>query len=379
MKKWILFSLILMNLSQVGAAPAVTGDLRRVETKSMGPLELRTLLKDFNVIWGFDFLPEGDIIFTERTGGLYIYLPKAQKFEAIRGVPKVAARGQGGLLDVRVHPQFKENKMIVFSYSEPIGTLQTTAVATAKLQGTELKDVKRIFLGYEPSSGTKHFGSRIEFDGPDRIFLTMGDRDNRSRVQDLKYHNGKVMRIQLDGGLPPDNPFRDKPEARPEIWSYGHRNPQGLVRDEKTGELWLAEMGPRGGDELNLIEKGKNYGWPVITYGREYWGPKIGIGESQKGMEQPVRYWTPSISPSGLGLYTGTALKKWTGDLFLANLSSQQLLRLKIKDRQVIEDEALLKDLGWRFRQVRGGPDGLLYFSTDEGKLGRLQPLHSTQ
>ncbi len=205
--------------------------------------------------------------------------------------------------------------------------------------------------------------------------MTVGDRNKRHQAQDLGFHMGKVIRLNIDGTIPDDNPFVNKPGAKPEIWSFGHRNPQGLVRDMRNNDIWLVEMGPRGGDELNLIQRGKNYGWPVVTYGREYFGPKIGEGVSKPGMEQPVEYWVPSISPSGAQFYWADAFPKWKMNLFMGTLSGTHLRRLVIQDRRVVHQEALLGDLGLRFRNVRTGPQGYLYFSTDDGKLARLVPV----
>lgn len=325
------------------------------------------------IIWGFDFLKDGHIIFTERGGEIKVFDPKTKKISQIQGVPKVWANGQGGLLDIRVHPKNKDQ--IFFTYSEPVGKKATTAVAFATLKGDHLTQFKKIFSAHEPTDEEIHFGSRIEFDGEGHLFVTIGERNQRKQVQDLKYHMGKVLRLNEDGTPVKGNPFFGRSDALPEIWSYGHRNPQGLVRNPMTGDLWLAEMGPRGGDEVNLIKAGANYGWPVVTYGREYYGPKIGEGASKAGMTDPVAYWVPSISPSAIAFYNGEAFPKWKGNLFLANLSGMHLRRLVLNGQKIVGQEELLRDQNLRFRNVRPGPDGFLYFSTDNGKLGRLKPL----
>lgn len=330
------------------------------------------ILRQDDVIWGFDFLPDGRIIFTERKGMMKIFEPKRKGVFEVKGVPAVWSKGQGGLLDVRVHP--KNGKKIFFTYSEPIGKKATTALGSADLEGNELKNVKKLFSALEPNSNEIHFGSRIEFDDEGHVFITVGDRNDRPKVQDLKYHNGKVIRLNEDGSVPQDNPFVKTKDARPEIWALGIRSPQGLVRHPVTKELWEVEMGPRGGDEVNIIKPGKNYGWPVITYGREYWGPKIGVGEKKEGMEQPIVYWTPSISPSGATFYTGSVFPKWKNNLFLGTLSGQHLRRLTVEGDKITGQEEMLKDLGMRIRNVRTGPDGFLYLSTDEGQLARLNP-----
>lgn len=329
-----------------------------------------------DVVWGFDFLPDGRIVFTELGGRLGILDPKTGQVQAVSGAPEVVRQGQGGLLDVRVHPEFASNRELYLTYSEALGDgKMTTALGRGRLDGTALKDYRKLFSAFEPSGERIHFGSRVEFDGAGHLFMSMGERNDRDKAQNLSYHNGKILRFNLDGSVPADNPFAKTPNAKPEIWSYGHRNPQGLARHPTTGELWSAEYGPRGGDEINLIRPAANYGWPVITYGREYYGPKIGEGTEKPGMEQPVVYWVPSISPSGIAFYTGDRFPQWRGDLFVAALGSQHLRRLSFTDKE-ISQEPLLRELGWRFRTVRPGPDGLLYFSTDEGRIGRLLPAH---
>lgn len=333
-------------------------DLKAAKGESEGmKFKVDVLVERQSPIWGFDFMTDGRIIFTERDGTLAVYEPKTKAVTELSGAPKVAVIGQGGMLDVRVHPK---SGAIYLSYAEPTGTKMTTAVGRGTLKGNRLADFKRLFSAREASDKQIHFGSRIEFmDGA--LFVTVGDRDDRHQAQNLKVHNGKVIRMSEDG-------------ANPEVWSYGHRNPQGLTKHPETDELWEAEMGPRGGDEINVIRKGANYGWPVITYGREYWGPRIGEGTSKPGMEQPVVYWVPSISPSAIGFYSGDVLAKWKGNLFVACLSGQQLRRLALDGQKVLRQEVLLDEAGVRFRNVRQGPDGFLYFSTDEGHLGRIVP-----
>ncbi len=324
-----------------------------------------------DVIWGFDFLPDGKIIFTERGGKLYTHDPKLKTTTLIGGTPVVHAVGQGGLLDVRVHPK---NGFIYLTYSEEAGkNKSTTAVARAKLDGDKLTDFKKIFSADAPSSNDHHYGSRIDFDGKGHIYISVGERGERENVQKLNTHLGKIIRLNEDGSLPQDNPFVSNKKAKPEIWAYGLRNPQGLAMRPGTDELWEAEMGPRGGDEINLILPGKNYGWPVVTYGREYYGPKIGEGTKKPGVEEPISYWVPSISPSAITFYSGDKMPEWKGNIFLALLSGQHIHRVVLDEKnKVIQQEELFKDLDWRFRNVRTGPDGYLYFSTDEGKFGRV-------
>lgn len=324
-----------------------------------------------DVIWGFDFLDRENLIYTERKGQISILNIKTGKVKKLSGVPLVWAKGQGGMLDVRVHP-IEKNK-IYFTYAAPVeGNKASTALAIAEISGTKLENVKQLFIANNASSKTIHFGSRIEFDEVGHLFITVGDRDERSAAQKLSFHNGKVIRLKLDGSVPEDNPFAKTNKSQKEVWSLGHRNPQGLVFSSATKELWLGEFGPRGGDELNLIKPGLNYGWPDVTYGREYWGPSIGSKE-KAGTEPPVVFWVPSISPSGITFYTGELISAWKGNLFMGTLSSTHLRRLVIKNQKVVEQEELLTDIRERFRNVRTGPDGALYFSTDGGHIGRIR------
>lgn len=332
---------------------------------------IENLVVQKDVIWGFDFLPNDKLIFTERGGKIFTYDLKTKKLTEIMGAPKVFHEGQGGLLDIRVHPK---NGLFYMTYSESVDKGKaTTAFAQARLQGDKLVEFKKIFSAHEPSDNDIHFGSRIEFDGK-YIYVSVGERNQRDRSQSLQYHQGKILRFNEDGSVPRDNPFAKTKDAKPEIWTYGHRNPQGLTINPVTRDIWEAEFGPMGGDEVNLIQPGKNYGWPVITYGREYWGPKIGE-KTKTGLEQPVIHWVPSISPSAATFYQGTAFPKWVGNMFLATLSSTHIHRLVMDKNKVAKQEELIGDLGYRFRNIRPGPEGYLYFSTDEGKIGRLVPV----
>lgn len=335
-------------------------------------IKFEVLTEQREVIWGFDFLSDQRIIFSTREGSLEIFDPVMKSITEVKGVPKVWASGQGGLLDVRVHP--KISNRIYMSYSEPIDDKASTSVAMATLKGDTLTDFKKIFTGNNLNDQGIHFGSRIEFDNKGFIFISLGERNQRERAQQLEYHNGKIIRLKEDGSIPQDNPFMKNKLARPEIWSFGHRNPQGLALDPQRGDLWSAEFGPLGGDELNLIKPGLNYGWPIITYGREYSGQPIG-DTHHDGMEQPIAYWVPSISPSGMAFYNANAFPKWKGNIFLGNLGSTHLRRLVMSNRKVVKQEELLKDQGLRIRNVRTGPDGFLYLSTDNGFIARLIPV----
>lgn len=334
--------------------------------------DVETLTKRDDVIWGFDFLPDGKVLFTERGGVMGVFDPATKTVVTVKNVPKVHSAGQGGLLDVRVHPDFAKNNRIYFTYSEPVEKdTSTTALAMAELKDNALQNEKKIFSGWKPNSNDHHYGSRIVFDGKGHIFFTMGERGKQDMAQDISYHQGKILRLNEDGTVPKDNPFEGAPGAKPEIWSYGHRNPQGLALKPGTDEIWEAEFGPLGGDEINLIERKKNYGWPIATYGREYSGLKIADGK-KSGTVQPILYWVPSISPSALAFYTGDKFPEWKNNIFLACLGSEQIRRVVMNGTKMVKQEELLKDLDWRFRNVRTGPDGNLWFSTDEGRIGRL-------
>ncbi|UPT76018.1 MAG: PQQ-dependent sugar dehydrogenase [Elusimicrobiota bacterium] len=282
------------------------------------------------------------------------------------GAPAVWARGQGGLLDVKVHPDFAKNKLVYLAWSHPVEDGAATALGRGRLEGGALAGFERLFLSNAGGGRGEHFGARIVFDGP-HVYLSLGERGRREDSQDPSRHNGKIVRLTHDG-KPAGAAI---PGAPPEVWSLGHRNPQGLAMRPGTKELWNAEMGPRGGDELNLVKKGANYGWPVATYGREYYGPKI-APPLKEGTEPPAVHWVPSISPSGLAFYDGKAFPAWRGSAFLACLSGSELRRVSFEGGKPGAQESLLDDRGWRFRMVRSGPDGFLYFSTDDGRLGRL-------
>lgn len=320
-------------------------------------------------VWGFDFLNESTLIFTERSGHFNLLNLKTKKVTRLKTDLKVATGGQGGLLDIRVDPEIK-NK-IFFTFSYPLQGGSTTALGMGIVQGDAVKNIQVLFKANANVSEEIHFGSRIEFID-DYVYFTVGDRGTRPEVQSLKFHTGKVIRLHKNGRVPADNPFQNVPTAKPEIWSLGIRSPQGLTLHPETKELWESEMGPRGGDEINIIKKGANYGWPEITYGKEYYGFKIGIGTHKVGMEQPITYWVPSISPSAITFYSGNQIPEWKGHLFVATLSGTHLRRLVFKDHKVTEQEELLKDKGQRFRNVRTGPDGALYYSGDSGMIGRL-------
>ena len=362
---------VLLSLA-LGAAPAAAETV----TSEKHRFTLTVLSDELDHPWALAFLPNGDMLVTERSGSLRIFRGGKLDPTPIAGVPEVAAVNQGGLLDVALDPDFAENRTIYLSFSAPGSGGQGTEVARARLAGGRLEDVKVILEAGNKSGGGRHFGSRLVFDRDGFLYVTSGDRGTPDRSQDNRDLAGTVSRIKSDGSVPPDNPFVGKSGARPEIFTYGHRSPQGLALHPETGRLWQHEHGPRGGDELNLLEPGANYGWPVITYGKSYAGFKIGEGTAKPGMEQPVRYWVPSISPSGMSFYTGKAFPNWQGNLFLGALSAGVLVRLELDGETVVHEERMLEDFGERIRDVRQGPDGKLYILTDssDGMLIRLDP-----
>jgi glucose/arabinose dehydrogenase len=295
--------------------------------------------------------------------------------DPLAGVPVVYASGQGGLLDVILDPDFASNRLVYLSYAARADGGAGTRVARARLGDAGLEDLEVIFAAMVTGGG-RHFGSRLGFDPDGYLFVTLGERGASERAQDLGSLAGKVVRLHADGSVPAGNPFVGRPGAGPEIYSYGHRNPQGLAVHPETGRVWVEEHGPRGGDEVNLVAAGVNYGWPVITYGRAYSGGAIGEGSAKEGMAQPVHYWVPSISPSGMAFYQGDAFPQWQGDLLVGALSGELLARLELDGEQVAGEERLLEGVLGRIRDVRVGPDGYVYLLTDHanGALLRLEP-----
>lgn len=357
---------------------ALPAGAQGVVARIAGVAEVVTVTGGLEHPWGLAFLPDGRALITERPGRLRLLGRDGRLSEPVGGVPPVVARGQGGLLDVAVDPAFADNRTIYLSFSEGGPGGAGTAVARARLGAAGLEEVRVIFRQVPKVNGTGHFGSRLVFGRDGALFITLGDRYSyRDSAQDLTTHLGKIVRIRRDGTPPSDNPFLTRSDAKPEIWSYGHRNVQGAALHPQTGALWTIEHGAQGGDELNQPQAGKNYGWPVITYGRDYSGAKIGIGPKGPGMEQPVHYWDPSIAPSGLLFYTGTAYPGWQGNLFTGSLKFGALVRMELSGEAIAREERLLMDLGERIRDVRQGPDGLIYLLTDapQGRVLRLNPI----
>lgn len=336
--------------------------------------------------WGLAFLPDGSLLVTERVGRMWI-LREGRTRQLVVGLPSMVTSGQGGLLDVALDPAFSTNRWVYFSYAAP-GPRGTsgTAVARARLEGNQLRDLQVLYDMKQKTSSGLHFGSRIVFGRDGMLYISTGERGERNRAQDLSDTAGKVLRIHPDGRIPQDNPWvtqrnRGIPAVGvvvPEIYTYGHRNIQGMAVHPETGKIWIHEHGPRGGDEINVLIPGANYGWPIITYGREYSGnTPIGEGTHKEGMEQPLLQWTPSIAPSGMTFYTGDKFSRWKGNLFVGALVGQHLRRLVLNGEQVVEEEVLLPRQLGRIRDVRTGPDGLLYILTDErnGGVFRLEPV----
>ena len=368
---WMAASLVLASATP---SPAQTFP------SSTGNIILETVAKGLDHPWALAFLPDGRLLVTERPGRMRIVANEGKISPAIAGVPKVFASGQGGLHDVILDRDYADNHTIYFCYAEPAGGGGRTALARARLldEGmSRLDDVAVILHQEGPLSSGNHFGCRIVQTPDNNLFLTLGDHfTTRNQAQNLANHLGKIVRIRPDGSVPPDNPFVGKQGAKPEIWSFGHRNPQGLALHPVTGKLWEHEHGPRGGDEVNIIEKGKNYGWPVIGYGIDYNGAKIHESTHKEGMEQPIWYWVPSIAPSGMAFYSANLFPSWRGNLFVGALAGQMLVRLELDVEKVRKEERLLQQLPERIRDVRQGPDGALWLATDSsgGRILRLRP-----
>ncbi|HXF65857.1 MAG TPA: PQQ-dependent sugar dehydrogenase [Burkholderiales bacterium] len=328
--------------------------------------------------WGLAFLPDGRMLVTERPGRLRLVTPEGRLDpQPVAGLPQVAAHGQGGLLDVALHPRFAENALVYLSYSARGEGGIGTEVARGRLAGYRLEDVQVLFRQQPKSGGGRHFGSRLVFDRQGYLYITLGDRGEQERAQRPDDHAGSVIRLHDDGRVPKDNPFAGRAGWRPEKYTLGNRNIQGAALHPQTGLLWTHEHGPQGGDEINVIRPGVNYGWPVITYGVEYvTGRRIGEGTHKAGMAQPLYYWVPSIAPSGMAFYAGDRFPRWRGDLFIGALREQALVRLRLDGEKVVREERLLKGVLGRIRDVRSGPDGFLYLLTDSanGVLARLEP-----
>jgi len=363
----------------VAAKPAPAKAATHQVPSELGELTVTEVASGLEHPWAVALLPDGGFLVTERPGRLRRVGADGAISAPLKNVPEVWAQGQGGLLDVVLAPDFASSRRIYLSYAEPGPDGSAgTAVATATLGDDALTDVKRIYQQQPKLVGPNHFGSRIAFDGKGHVFITQGERQQRMASQQLDKLQGKLVRLNLDGSVPADNPYVGRSDARAEIWSYGHRNMQSLAVDPRTGTLWEAEHGPRGGDEINLPQAGKNYGWPIVTHGIDYSGLKISEAEGTEkpGMEAPYHVWEKSPALSGMAFYSGHAGSAWNDSLFLGALADGSLIRLTLDGDKIVQEERLLKPLGWRIRDVRVSGDGKVYALTDEndGKLLRIEP-----
>ncbi|MEF8793117.1 PQQ-dependent sugar dehydrogenase [Thiohalorhabdus sp.] len=344
-------------------------------TQAEGVVQVTTLAEGLNHPWAMASLPGGDLLITERSGALLRLDPQSGERTAIGGVPEVDARNQGGLLDIELDSDFADNRLVYLTWSGAGDGGNATHLGRGRLDGDRLAAFETLFVATPFVSSTKHFGSRIVFDDEGYLWMTVGERGERDRAQDLGDHNGSVLRLHPDGSVPADNPFTDRPGARDAIFSYGHRNPQGMAVHPETGEVWIHEHGPRGGDEINIPEAGANFGWPKQTYGREYHGPAI-APDTVPGLADPIHHWTPSIAPSGMAFYNGQRYPEWRGDLFVGALALTHLARLELDGREISAETELLGDRGWRIRAVAQGPGEALHVLTDHnnGRLLRVTP-----
>lgn len=360
--------------------PAFSGQTRAPGMKTETPYEVNILTEELDSPWAVEELPDGRLVITEHRGTVRLYSPETGLSAPITGIPNVAHAGQGGLLDVLPAPGFNESRELYFTLSHQMAGGSVTALGRGTLSPDEtaIENFEILWRAMPADGSSGHFGSRVAMDRDGHLFVSTGDRQsgkNRPLAQRTDNGYGKIIRLNQDGTPAPDPLALPFPDGLPEIWSIGHRNVQGLAIHPETGALWASEMGPRGGDELNLIEPGNNYGWPVIGYGLEYSGAKVGEGLTQKaGMEQPVYYWDPVLAASGMDFYAASALPEWQNDLFIGGLAGSHISRLKLDNNRVIGEERLLESEGQRFRDIKGASDGALYAVTDEGRLYRLAP-----
>ncbi|WP_120498506.1 PQQ-dependent sugar dehydrogenase [Kiloniella sp. EL199] len=367
---WLSFLAFFSALNQTAAeSPEIFNSEKET-------FKLELLADGLDHPWGMVFLPDETLLITEREKGLKLYKNKNLRDISLHNFPAVRTRGQGGLLDIAIHPTFEQNQLIYFTYSHPLKEGSTTALAQARFAGQKLLDPQTIFIAETGSTTSRHYGSRIRFNTDGLLFMTIGDRGNRHSAQKLNSHAGKVLRLNDQGQPAANNPFVQDDTALSEIYSYGHRNPQGLAKHYLTGEMWVSEHGPRGGDEINQLQAGSNYGWPIITYGKEYIGGSIGEGTHHPNMQQPVHQWTPSIAPAGITFYSGDAFPNWKGNLFTSALKFKLLVRQELLDGKIVHEERLLEEEVGRIRAVEQGPDDFLYILTDanNGTLYRLKP-----
>ncbi len=372
MKKLICLVTILSCVVITKAQPVAGSTITTEKQKFV----LESITTELQRPWGMAFLPDGRALVTEKDGEIRIIKDGKLLNEKISGVPKVYTNGQAGLMDIQLHPEYAKNGWIYLTYSKPDDKNGGgTVVARAKLQGNALTNLEELFKALPTSNSGVHFGSRIVFDGKGYIFFSSGERGKKENAQDLTNHLGKILRLHEDGRVPKDNPFVNTAGAKPEIWSYGHRNPQGLFYDKTTGILWDDEHGPKGGDELNKVEKGKNYGWPVITWGINYDDKPISDISEKEGMEQPIRYWVPSIAPCGMTMVTSDKYPNWKGNFLVGALSFQLVARVEVANGKFVAEERILEKIG-RVRAVVESPDGYIYIATENpGTISKLVPV----
>ncbi|MFV1996732.1 MAG: PQQ-dependent sugar dehydrogenase [Acidiferrobacterales bacterium] len=368
--------LIFGALFTLALVPAWAGSPQIVESQQ-ARFVVEQVADGLGIPWAMAFLSPDKLLVTERGGYINIVSTKTGNVRRLKGAPPVMARGQGGMLDVAMPPDFKTGDWIYFTYVKDKQGQGVTVLARAKLKGDRLIRWRDLLVTNSATNTDRHFGSRIAFDNRGHVYFTVGDRGRRPNAQNLSNHAGTVIRLYRDGRVPRDNPFVNKKDALPEIWSYGHRNPQGIAYDYANKRLWLNEHGPRGGDEINLVLPGRNYGWPVISYGKEYWGPMaVGEGTSRSGMEQPIKQYTPSIAPGSLLLYSGKAFRVWRGNLFSGALKLTHINRVVIdKNANAVAEERLLESMSERIRALAESPQGWIYLSTDSGRILRLRPI----
>jgi glucose/arabinose dehydrogenase len=361
-----LTSLAVLACAQVDAQP---------RTSEEHSFRVTTVATGLENPWGIAFLPDGRMLVTERPGRLQVVSTDGSK-QVVSGTPEVWVRGQGGMLDVELHPDFAQNQMVYLTWSKPVGEGATTALGRGRLEGNTLTGFEEIFVANAVTTTGAHFGSRIVFDGQGHLFIGIGDRGIMQAAQDPSNHQGTIIRLHDDGRVPADNPFVGRQGFLPEIYAYGIRSPQGMALHPQTGALWENEHGPRGGDEVNLIEAGRNYGWPAITFGINYNGNIISDDTARVGMDQPLTYWVPSIAVSGMTFYTGDRFPNWRGNLFVGALAGQHIRRLVVDGTRITHQEVMLDDIRSRVRQIKQGPDGYLYLLTDEGNgaVLRMEP-----
>lgn len=368
-----VLSLSILLLVASGQGPAAGQTIQSAEHA----FRVVTVVQGLDHPWGLAFLPDGRMLVTEKAGRLRIVHGGKLEPKPVAGLPQVTVLGQGGLMDVALHPRFAENSWVYLSYAARGADGVGTEVARGKLVGERLENVEMIFRQQPKGDTARHFGSRLVFDRAGLLYITLGDRGEMERAQKPGDHAGSVIRLHDDGRIPSDNPFVGKAGWKPEKYTVGNRNMQGAALHPQTGVLWTHEHGPQGGDEINVIRAGVNYGWPVITYGVEYGvGTKIGEGTAKPGMAQPIHYWVPSIAPSGMAFYTGARFPRWKGNLFVGALRGEILVRLRLDGEKVAHEERLLRGVVGRIRDVRDGPDGYLYLLTDapNGVIARLEP-----